>query len=68
MLLLTEDTLLPPADRLGARSHCYRLRKMEPYAASESSSFPNLGYEIDRYLGPGEIVRLHQRGGTDAQT
>ena len=35
-------------------------KKDGAYAAtSESSSFPNLGYEIDRYLGPGEIVRLH---------
>jgi amidophosphoribosyltransferase len=27
-------------------------------AASEASSFPNLGYEPVRFLGPGEIVRL----------
>ena len=35
-------------------------KKEGAYAAtSESSSFPNLDYEIDRYLGPGEIVRLY---------
>ena len=35
-------------------------RKEGAYAAtSESTSFPNLGYEIERYLGPGEIVRLY---------
>ncbi|MBU2053665.1 MAG: amidophosphoribosyltransferase [Proteobacteria bacterium] len=31
-------------------------------AATEASSFPNLGYELIRSLGPGEIVRL-DRGG-----
>ncbi len=31
-------------------------------AASESSSFPNLGYELTRSLGPGEIVRLDTEG------
>ena len=35
-------------------------RKDGAYAAtSESSSFPNLEYEIERYLGPGEIVRMY---------
>lgn len=28
-------------------------------ATSESSSFPNLDYEIEKYLGPGEIVRMY---------
>jgi amidophosphoribosyltransferase len=31
-------------------------------AATESSSFPNLGYEQVRSLGPGEIVRLDRKG------
>ena len=31
-------------------------------AATESSSFPNLGYEQVRSLGPGEIVRLDGKG------
>ena len=40
-----------------------RMRKEGAYAAtSESSSFPNLDYEIDRYLGPGEIVRMTADG------
>ncbi len=38
-------------------------RKEDAYAAaSESSAFPNLDYEIDRYLGPGEIVRIRPEG------
>ena len=31
-------------------------------AATESSSFANLGYELSRSLGPGEIVRLDAEG------
>jgi amidophosphoribosyltransferase len=31
-------------------------------AATESSSFSNLGYELSRSLGPGEIVRLDGEG------
>ena len=35
-------------------------KKDGAYAAtSESCSFPNLDYEIDRYLGPGEIVKIY---------
>jgi amidophosphoribosyltransferase len=30
--------------------------------ATESSSFPNLGYQLSRSLGPGEIVRLDING------
>ena len=36
-------------------------------AATESSSFPNLGYEQVRSLGPGEIVRLDRTGIRDEQ-
>ena len=31
-------------------------------AASETSSFPNSGYEVDYYLGPGEIVEIIAEG------
>lgn len=62
MLLLTEDGVIAARDKLG-RTPIVIGRKGGAYAAtSESSSFPNLGYEIDRYLGSGEIVRLHADG------
>lgn len=58
LLLLTEDGIIAARDKWG-RTPIVIGRKEGAYAAtSESSSFPNLGYEIDRYLGPGEIVRL----------
>ena len=31
-------------------------------ATSESSSFPNLDYKIDRFVGPGEIIRMRADG------
>ncbi|MBQ8502135.1 MAG: amidophosphoribosyltransferase [Bacteroides sp.] len=62
MLLLTEDGIIAARDKWG-RTPIVIGRKEGAWAAtSESSSFPNLDYEIDRYLGPGEIVRLRADG------
>jgi len=62
MLLLTEDGIIAARDKWG-RTPIVLGKKEGAYAASsESSCFPNLGYEIERYLGPGEIVRLHDDG------
>ena len=62
ILILTEDGLIAARDNWG-RTPIVIGRKPGAYAAaSESSSFPNLDYEIDRYLGPGEIVRIHADG------
>lgn len=62
MLLLTEDGIIAARDRWG-RTPIVIGRKEGAYAAtSESSSFPNLDFEVDRYLGPGEIVRLRADG------
>lgn len=59
MLLLLEDgSIIAARDKWG-RTPIVIGRKEGAYAVtSESSSFPNLDYEIERYLGPGEIVRL----------
>ena len=60
MLLLTEDGSIIAARDQWGRTPVVIGKKEGAYAAtSESSSFPNLDYEIDRYLGPGEIVRLY---------
>ncbi len=59
MLLLTEDGIIAARDQWG-RTPIVIGRKDNAYAiTSESSSFPNLDYEIDRYLGPGEIVHVY---------
>lgn len=58
MLLLTEDGIIVARDKLG-RTPIVIGKKEGAYATtSESSSLPNLDYEIERYVGPGEILRL----------
>ena len=60
MLLLTEDgSVIAARDRLG-RTPVVIGKKEGAYAvSSESTCFPNLGYEIETFLGPGEIIRLY---------
>lgn len=59
LLLLTEDGIIAARDSWG-RTPIVIGKKEGAYAAtSESTSFPNLGYSIEKYLGPGEIVLLH---------
>ena len=58
MLILTEDGIIVARDQWG-RTPIVIGKKEGAYAAtSETNSFPNLGYEIEHYVGPGEIVRL----------
>lgn len=62
LLLLTEDALIAARDKWG-RTPIVVGKKEGAYAvSSESSSFPNLGYEIDKFVGPGEIIRLTADG------
>ncbi len=59
MLLLTEDGVIAARDKWG-RTPIVIGKKEGAYAAtSESNRFPKLDFEIERYLGPGEIVRMH---------
>lgn len=62
ILLLTRDGIYVARDRLG-RTPVIIGKKPGAYAAAfETCAFPNLGYEIDRYLGPGEIVFMTEDG------
>ncbi|HUX16517.1 MAG TPA: amidophosphoribosyltransferase [Phycisphaerae bacterium] len=62
LLLLTKDGMYAARDRLG-RTPVVIGRKDGAYAATmETCAFPNLGYEIDRYLGPGEVVQITEEG------
>src|SRR5690606_26343793 len=56
IIILTEDSIKVARDLLG-RSPVIIGKNEEGFAiASETCAFPNLGYEIDNYLGPGEII------------
>jgi amidophosphoribosyltransferase len=62
LLLLTEDASYAARDRRG-RTPVVIGRKPGAYAATlETCALPNLDYDVDRYLGPGEIVRLTADG------
>jgi len=62
MLLLTENGIYAARDKLG-RTPIIIGKKDGAYAASsETCAFPNLGYEIETYLGPGEIILMTADG------
>lgn len=62
MLILTEDGIIAARDRLG-RTPIVIGKKEGAYAATtESTALPNLEFEIDSFVGPGEIVRLRPDG------
>ena len=62
LLLLTKDGIYAARDKLG-RTPVVIGKKDGAYAAvSETSAFPNLGFEVDKYLGPGEIVFMTADG------
>jgi amidophosphoribosyltransferase len=64
LLILTENGIIAARDRLG-RTPVVIGRKDGAYAvAVESSSFPNTGYTIEYYVGPGEIVHVTSDGFT----
>lgn len=62
MLILTDEGVLAARDGKG-RTPVVLGTKDGSYAATfETCAFPNLGFEIDRYLGPGEIVMMTADG------
>jgi amidophosphoribosyltransferase len=62
MLVLTADGIYASRDRLG-RTPVIIGRKEGSWAVTmETCAFPNLDFEIDRYLGPGEIVLMTPDG------
>ena len=62
ILIMTDDALYAARDRLG-RTPILLGRKDAAIAVSmESSAFPNIGFTIDRDLGPGEIIKITPDG------
>jgi amidophosphoribosyltransferase len=62
MLILTEDGIIAARDKWG-RTPIVIGKKDGAYAAtSESTAFTNLDYQVEYYVGPGEIVKLRHDG------
>jgi amidophosphoribosyltransferase len=67
MLLLTDHGLYAARDRLG-RTPVALGRKRGAYAVvMETCAFPNLDYQFQRHLGPGEIVLITPDGAETVQ-
>jgi amidophosphoribosyltransferase len=62
LLLLTDGCVYAARDKLGRTPIALASKDGAWAAASETSSFPNLGYEVVRHLGPGEIARFTADG------
>lgn len=62
MLILTEDGIIAARDTWGRTPIVIGKKDGAYCAGSETTSFSNLGYDIERYLGPGEIVKITADG------
>lgn len=62
ILLLTEKGIYAARDRLGRTPIILGEKDGASAVTMETSAFPNLDFEIKRFLGPGEIVRLTAAG------
>ena len=64
MLLLTENGIIAARDKYGRKPIMIGKGKNGYAVSSETCSFPNLGYEMDYNIGPGEIVQITADGFT----
>ena len=62
MLILTSEGIYAARDKLG-RTPLIIGKKPGAYAVTmETCAFPNLGYKIAKYLGPGEAIFINKNG------
>ena len=62
MLILTDTEIIAARDFWGRTPIIIGKKEGAMAATSESSAFPNLGFDIEYFVGPGEIVRLTADG------
>lgn len=62
MLILTDDGIIAARDKWGRTPIVLGAKEGAWAATTESTAFPNLDYEVKKYLGPGEIVRIRPEG------
>jgi amidophosphoribosyltransferase len=62
LLILTENSLIAARDKLGRTPVVIGKKQDSRAVAFETCSFPNLSFDIEKFLGPGEIVRLTADG------
>ena len=62
LLVLTEDGIIAARDTWGRTPVVIGQKEGAWCVGSETASFHNLGYETERFIGPGEIVRITADG------
>ena len=62
MLILNEGKIIAARDKLGRTPVILGSKEGSYAAAFETCSFSNLGYKVEKYLGPGEVVQITPDG------
>ncbi|MFC1666968.1 amidophosphoribosyltransferase [Candidatus Omnitrophota bacterium] len=62
VLVLCKDGIYAARDRFGYTPLVIGKRGKSYAIASESCSFPNIGFEIQKFLMPGEIILVNEKG------
>jgi amidophosphoribosyltransferase len=62
LLILTNDGIFAARDKWGRTPVVIGRKEGSHAIAMETCAFPNLGYRVERYLGPGEIVFMRAEG------
>lgn len=62
ILLLCKDGIYAARDRFGYTSLAIGKKGKDFAVASETCSFPNTGFDIQKFLMPGEIVLMNENG------
>ena len=62
LLILTEKGVYAARDKLGRTPVVLGEKEGSFAVTSETCAFPNLGFEIKKYLGPGEVVLITEEG------
>ncbi len=62
LLMLHKDGIYAARDRRGYTPLILAKKESSWAIAAESSAFPNLGYQVFKYLQPGEIMLLTEKG------
>lgn len=62
IMILTENSIIVARDKLG-RTPIVLGKKDNAFAATfDTCAFPNLGFDIEKFIGPGEIVEIRADG------
>lgn len=68
LLILSYEGIYAARDRLGYSPLVVGKREDSWAITTETSAFPNLGFEIVKYLEPGEIVLINEKGLVEKKT